>query len=103
MSEALLSVEELALSLDRHHGGARVVDRVSFSLARGGSLGIVGESGSGKSLTLRAVMALLPAAVRLDSGRVTLAGERLAMTRPRRAPAAPAAPGDGVPGLAQRA
>jgi oligopeptide/dipeptide ABC transporter ATP-binding protein len=80
VSEPLLSVEDLTLSLDPHHGGARVVDRISFSVARGGSLGIVGESGSGKSLTLRAIMALLPAAVRLDSGRVTLDGESLAMT-----------------------
>jgi peptide/nickel transport system ATP-binding protein len=77
VSDALLSVEGLSLSLDRHHGGARVVDRVSFSVPQGGSLGIVGESGSGKSLTLRAVMALLPAAVTIDSGTVTLAGERL--------------------------
>ncbi|HEY4830773.1 MAG TPA: ABC transporter ATP-binding protein [Solirubrobacteraceae bacterium] len=79
MSDPLLNVEDLTLSLDRHHGGARVVDQVSFSVPRGGSLGIVGESGSGKSLTLRAVMALLPSAVALDMGTVTLAGERLAL------------------------
>jgi oligopeptide/dipeptide ABC transporter ATP-binding protein len=80
VSEPLLSVDELVLSLDAHHGGARVVDGVSFALARGGSLGIVGESGSGKSLTLRAVMGLLPSAVALDRGSVTLDGERLAIT-----------------------
>jgi oligopeptide/dipeptide ABC transporter ATP-binding protein len=79
VSDPLLTVRDLTLSLDRHHGGARVVDRVSFAVSQGGSLGIVGESGSGKSLTLRAVMALLPGAVAIDSGSVTLAGERLAL------------------------
>jgi oligopeptide/dipeptide ABC transporter ATP-binding protein len=40
---------------------------VSFSLAKGETLGIVGESGSGKSLTAMSVMGLLP----LSGGRVT--------------------------------
>jgi oligopeptide/dipeptide ABC transporter ATP-binding protein len=80
MSEPLLSVEGLTLSLDRHSGGARVVDQISFDLPKGGSLGIVGESGSGKSLTLRAVMGLLPTGVEADAGTVTLAGEQLAFS-----------------------
>ena len=43
-------------------GGERfhAVDVVSFSVEAGEAFGIVGESGSGKSLTLRAIMALLP-------------------------------------------
>jgi oligopeptide/dipeptide ABC transporter ATP-binding protein len=80
VSDPLLIVEGLTLSLDSHHGGARVVDDVSFSLQRGGSLGIVGESGSGKSLTLRAVMGLLPSAVRADAGSITLSGQPLALS-----------------------
>ncbi len=80
MSEPLLKIEDLTLSLDHHHGSARVVDRVSLAVQRGGSLGIVGESGSGKSLTLRAAMGLLPSAVQVDAGTVTLAGERLAFS-----------------------
>jgi oligopeptide/dipeptide ABC transporter ATP-binding protein len=80
MSEPLLKIEDLSLSLDHHHAGVRVVDRVSLQVERGESLGIVGESGSGKSLTLRAAMGLLPAAVRVDGGTVTLAGESLAFS-----------------------
>jgi oligopeptide/dipeptide ABC transporter ATP-binding protein len=53
------------------------VDNVSFEVPAGGSLGIVGESGSGKSLTLRALMALLPPGVHVESGAVELAGEIL--------------------------
>jgi oligopeptide/dipeptide ABC transporter ATP-binding protein len=80
MSQPLLSVSDLCISLNRHNGGARVVDAVSFDLAKGESLGIVGESGSGKSLTLRAIMGLLPSGVQVDGGSVTLDGEPFAFT-----------------------
>jgi oligopeptide/dipeptide ABC transporter ATP-binding protein len=77
MTAPALEVRELALSVGDRRRRWRVVDRVSFAVEAGRSLGIVGESGSGKSLTLRGVMALTPAAVRIDAGSVTLAGEEL--------------------------
>ena len=58
------------------------VDDVGFEVPAGGSLGIVGESGSGKSLTLRALMALLPPAARAERGVVELAGEPLPLSGP---------------------
>src|SRR5579863_537282 len=79
MTAPALEVRDLALSVGDRHARWRVVDGVSFAVEAGRSLGIVGESGSGKSLTLRGVMALAPASVRIDSGSVVLAGDELPM------------------------
>ncbi|MGD0441188.1 MAG: ABC transporter ATP-binding protein [Acidimicrobiales bacterium] len=73
----LLEVEDLVVEMRRHGVAFRAVDGVSFALERGGALAIVGESGCGKSLTLRAVMGLLPSGGRLSSGRVVVDGVAL--------------------------
>ncbi len=49
-----------ASGLSVQFGPNKVVDEISFSVPRGGTLGIVGESGSGKSMTSLAIMGLLP-------------------------------------------
>ncbi len=73
----ILEVEDLVVEIRRHRRTFRAVNGVSFSLERGGALAIVGESGSGKSLTLRAIMGLLPNGGRVASGRVLIAGTEL--------------------------
>jgi peptide/nickel transport system ATP-binding protein len=62
----LLEVAELAVDLPAPGGSQRVVDRTSFSLAEGESLGVVGESGSGKTMTALALMALTPEGARVS-------------------------------------
>ncbi|ROZ79708.1 ABC transporter ATP-binding protein [Ramlibacter sp. WS9] len=57
---ALLEVEHLHVKLQTHRGPAYAVRDVSFSLERGETLGLVGESGCGKSITVMALMGLLP-------------------------------------------
>jgi peptide/nickel transport system ATP-binding protein len=62
----LLEVAELAIDLPAPGGSQRVVDRTSFSLGEGESLGVVGESGSGKTMTALALMALTPEGARVS-------------------------------------
>ena len=82
MSTAVLRVSDLTVSVGRGERRFVAVRDVGFEVPAGGSLGVVGESGSGKSLTLRALMALLPRGVRAERGVVELAGEPLPFTGP---------------------
>jgi peptide/nickel transport system ATP-binding protein len=75
-STPLLDVRQLRVDLPTTHGLVPAVRDVSFTLARGDTLGLVGESGSGKSLTALAVMGLLPTHAR-TGGSVRLAGREL--------------------------
>jgi dipeptide transport system ATP-binding protein len=57
---ALLEIENLIVAFPSPTATGRAVDGVSIVVAEGESLGVVGESGSGKSLTMLAVMGLVP-------------------------------------------
>ena len=72
----LLEVSELAVDVATRGGFQRVVDRTSFSLLEGESLGVVGESGSGKTMTALALMALTPEGARV-SGSIRFEGREL--------------------------
>lgn len=53
---------------------APLVDGLDLEVAPGAALGIVGESGSGKSLTLRAILGMLPSGVGVAGGAVAVSG-----------------------------
>ena len=72
----LLSVQDLRVTLATAHGPVAAVHDLSFTLARGETLGLIGESGSGKSLTALALMGLLPERAQVQ-GRILLQGQDL--------------------------
>ena len=83
MTEAVLKVEELSCGFHTEGGYQRVVDRVSFAVAPGETLGLVGESGCGKTVSALAIMGLLPRPSGvLESGRILLSGHDLARFTP---------------------
>jgi len=57
---AILEVSDLSVRFDLHEGSVDAVQRVSYAVEAGETLGIVGESGSGKSVSSLAVMGLVP-------------------------------------------
>jgi peptide/nickel transport system ATP-binding protein len=81
--EPILKVEDLSCGFHTEGGYQRVVDRVSFAVAPGETLGLVGESGCGKTVSALAIMGLLPRpAGVVESGRICLSGHDLAQFTP---------------------
>jgi oligopeptide/dipeptide ABC transporter ATP-binding protein len=83
MTDALLRVENLRLSIRTDEGVAQVLDHLELTLPRGRILGVVGESGCGKSTLVKAVLGILPRAARIEGGRILFEGEDL-LTVPQR-------------------
>jgi oligopeptide/dipeptide ABC transporter ATP-binding protein len=74
---ALLEVRDLKVEIPTHAGVVHAVAGVSFTVDEGQTMGLVGESGSGKTMTLKAIMGLLPSGARVASGEVLYRGEDL--------------------------
>jgi oligopeptide/dipeptide ABC transporter ATP-binding protein len=74
----LLAVDDLRTQFFTREGAVRAVDGVSFSVEKGGTLGIVGESGCGKSVTALSIMGLLPKPpAKIVSGSIEFEGRDL--------------------------
>lgn len=82
----LLEVTDLRTSFHTRNGVYRAVDGVSFTLAKGETLGLVGESGSGKSVTCYSLMGLVPQPPgRIESGTAMFDGTDLLHCSPAQA------------------
>ncbi|MDP9430101.1 MAG: ABC transporter ATP-binding protein [Actinomycetota bacterium] len=73
----LLEVEDLRVRLRTPRGTAHVVNGLSYTVGRGETVAVVGESGSGKSVSVLALLGLLPARVATVTGSARLDGEDL--------------------------
>ncbi|MEM7425551.1 MAG: ABC transporter ATP-binding protein [Pseudomonadota bacterium] len=77
MTERILEVEKLSITIPVPSGLLHPVQGISLHVDRGETLCIVGESGCGKSLTSLAIMDLLPKKAAREADRLDLAGEDL--------------------------
>ncbi|MEZ4630618.1 MAG: ABC transporter ATP-binding protein [Deinococcales bacterium] len=74
MSDILLEVKDLEVNFYLTQGTIRAVDKVSFNIDKGKTLGVVGESGCGKSVTARAILNMVKHPGRIDGGRIVYHG-----------------------------
>ncbi|MGA1837978.1 ABC transporter ATP-binding protein [Herbiconiux sp. 11R-BC] len=81
LGDVVLELNEVTIHDDLADN--ELVHGVSFTLRRGGVVGIVGESGSGKSLTCRAVLGLLPQHIEVSGGTIELLGHNAAALTPK--------------------
>ena len=72
--EIILSVKDLRISFRTVNGIVQAVRGVSFDLQRGETVAIVGESGSGKSVTMKALMGILPPNAITEEGSIEYDG-----------------------------
>jgi oligopeptide/dipeptide ABC transporter ATP-binding protein len=75
--EPLLVVRDLCVAFPTRRGIVLAVNGVGFSLEAGRTLGLVGESGCGKSMTLRAILGLVPHPGEVIGGSIRLRGREL--------------------------
>src|SRR5665811_1271773 len=74
---ALLEIENLSVDFPSTNSVMHAVEGVSLSLDVGDVLGIVGESGSGKSVTMMALMGLVPYPGRITADKLLFDGHDL--------------------------
>jgi peptide/nickel transport system ATP-binding protein len=85
MTDTVLDIRDLVVSLGRRADAPRIIDGLSLQLAKAETLCLVGESGSGKSVTSLTVMGLLQkGALAPTAGSIKLVGEELLAASARR-------------------
>jgi peptide/nickel transport system ATP-binding protein len=78
MDDALLSVRDLAVYFQPDGTVSRAVDGVSFDIEKGETVCLVGESGCGKSVSVLAILGLIPQPPgRIMGGRILFKGQNL--------------------------
>ncbi|MEQ8355315.1 MAG: ABC transporter ATP-binding protein [Kiloniellaceae bacterium] len=74
---SLLEIRNLSVDFQTAHGLFRAVDSVDLDVSEGDLVAIVGESGSGKSVSMLALMGLLPWTAKVTADRLVFDGRDL--------------------------
>ncbi|MEQ9606802.1 MAG: ATP-binding cassette domain-containing protein [Kiloniellaceae bacterium] len=74
---SLLEIRNLSVDFQTAHGLFRAVDGVELDVDEGDLVAIVGESGSGKSVSMLALMGLLPWTAKVTADRLAFDGRDL--------------------------
>ncbi len=77
MKAKLLEVNELETVFKTDQGTHHVVDKVSFTIESGETVGLVGESGSGKSITSLSILGLIKPPGKITGGSIQFEGDEL--------------------------
>ena len=72
--ENILQVRDLRVSFRAYGGTVQAVRGISYDLRRGETMAIVGESGSGKSVSIKAIMGILPPNAVVEGGEILYDG-----------------------------
>src|SRR5665213_3879903 len=81
--ETVLEARNLSLFLRQGADELKVVEDVSFRIARGEFFALIGESGSGKTMIAKAIMRLLPVSRLRVAGSLTVTGVDVAQAPER--------------------
>lgn len=74
----LLEITDLSVRFSTDDGEVEALDKVSFGINRGQTVGVVGESGCGKSVTAYSIMRLLPQPMSMiTNGSIIFQGKNL--------------------------
>lgn len=77
MTDDILEITNLIVSVERsRQEPLRLIHQIDLSIPKGKVVGIVGESGSGKSISMKAVMNLLPSSFQVQVDSYTFAGKK---------------------------